>query len=622
MNKPLFVLALLLLAIGCKEKKGEPLAPPNFVWLMSEDNSKHYLKLFDENGIATPNIEKLAENGLVYSRAFSNAPVCSAARTTLITSCFGPRIGTQYHRKSAVVPMPHGVEMFPAYLREAGYYTANNSKTDYNAEKGEGVWDESSKKGHWRNRKEGQPFFYKETYGDSHESRLHFDKELMDTYTPTIHPDSVFVNPNHPDTEIFRFTNAYYRDKMLKNDEFVGGVVKQLEEDGLLENTFIFYFGDHGGVLPGSKGYVYETGLHVPLVVRVPENYKHLVGKDKGSVVEDFVSFIDFGPTLLALAGLEPPQGIDGKPFLGKNIDQNAEEGNDVTFGYADRFDEKYDLVRSARKGKYKYIRNYQPFNPDGLFNFYRYKSMAYREWRQLYRSGGLNEVQKQFFEPRPAEQLFDLEADPYETNNLAMNPDYQEKVMELREILTDWVKGMPDLSFYPEPELAKAAFQNPTGFGQKKKAEIAELVDISNLSLLPFGEAQDDIEKALKSGNPWKKYWGLVVCSSFGRQANIFYDEAKRLTRDPNSLVRMRAAEFLALTAQQNPKKVINEVLSSSKDGMEALLVLNTVVMLMDSPSQYKFDLNKEMLSEQAAQNDWVKIRMEYIEERQAEAI
>lgn len=620
MNKPIYVLALLLITIACNEKKEEPLAPPNFVWLISEDNSKHYLKLFDENGIATPNIEKLAENGLVYSRAFSNAPVCSAARTTLITSCFGPRTGTQYHRKSTVVPMPDGVKMFPAYLREAGYYTANNSKTDYNAEKGEGVWDESSKKGHWRNRKEGQPFFYKETYGDSHESRLHFDKELMETYTPTIHPDSVFVNPNHPDTEIFRFTNAYYRDKMLKNDEFVGGVVKQLEKDGLLEDTFIFYFGDHGGVLPGSKGYVYETGLHVPLVVRVPENYKHLIGKEKGSVVDDFVSFIDFGPTLLSLAGIDVPAEVDGNPFLGQS--ENQKKTNDIAFGYADRFDEKYDLVRAARKGKYKYIRNYQPFNPDGLYNFYRYKALAYKEWRQLYKSGGLNETQKQFFEPRPAEQLFDLEADPYETNNLAMDPDHQEKVMELREVLTDWVKGMPDLSFYPEPELAKEAFQNPVGFGQKNKTEIAELVDISNLSLLTFDQASEGIKNAIASDNPWKKYWALVVCSSFGQEASMFYQQAKQLTKDTNPLVRTRAAEFLALSGQQNPKEVIKEVLSSSKDDMEALLVLNTVVMLMDSPSQYKFGLNEEMLSEEVTKNDWVKVRMEYIKQRQSEAI
>ncbi|MEQ6119599.1 sulfatase [Reichenbachiella sp. MALMAid0571] len=618
MNKLVLVVACFLFTIGCKEKKELVIDPPNFVWLMSEDNSKHYLKLFDEHGIATPNIEKLAENGLIYSRAFSNAPVCSVARTTLATSCYGPRIGTQFHRKSSVVPMPDSLQMFPAYLREAGYYTVNNSKTDYNAESGNEVWDESSKKAHWRNRKEGQPFFSQITYTDSHESRLHFDRELMDTYKPTIDPDSVFVNPNHPDTETFRFTNAYYRDKMLKNDEFVAGVMKELEEDGLLENTFVFYFGDHGGVLPGSKGYLYETGLHIPLVVRIPEKYRDLVGIDVGSTVGNFVSFIDFGPTLLALAGLQVPEGMDGKPFLGKNVDQEALKKKDVTFGYADRFDEKYDLVRSVRKGKYKYLRNYQPFNPDGLYNVYRYKSLAYQEWHDLYHKGTLNEVQKHFFEPREAEQLFDVEADPYETKNLANDPAYYDKVVALRELLTEWVKGMPDLSFYPESELGKGAFQNPVAFGQKNKTEIAELIDISDLSLLTFDEASPAIKEALTSDNPMKKYWALIVYSSFGQEAGLFYQDAKMLTKDENLLVRTRAAEFLALTGQEDPKQVIVETLAASNNGMESLLMLNTVVLLMDGEYQYRFDIDEKQLSEKVLENEWVKRRMEYILARQ----
>ena len=615
MNKLGLVVACFLFTIGCKEKKELVMVErPNFVWLMSEDNSKHYLKLFDEHGIATPNIEKLAEHGLIYSSAFSNAPVCSVARTTLATGCYGPRIGTQFHRKSSVVPMPDGLQMFPSYLRKAGYYTTNNSKTDYNAERGNEVWDESSKKAHWRNRKEGQPFFSQITYTESHESRLHFDKALMDTYKPTIDPDSVFVNPNHPDTKTFRFTNAYYRDRMLKNDEFVASVVKQLETDGQLENTFVFYFGDHGGVLPGSKGYLYETGLHVPLVVRVPEKYKDLVGIEAGSTLDNFVSFIDFGPTLLALAGLQVPEDMDGKPFLGKSIDQEALKKQDVTFGYADRFDEKYDLVRSVRKGKYKYLRNYQPFNPDGLFNVYRYKSLAFQEWRELYHKGELNEVQKHFFEAREAEQLFDVEADPYETKNLADDPAYLNKVLELRELLTGWVKGMPDLSFYPESELGKEAFQNPVFFGQKNKAEIAELIDISNLSLLPFEEASTAIKKALASDNPMKRYWALIVCSSFGEDASSFYRAALKLTKDENLLVRTRAAEFLALTGQQDPKQVIKEALAASNNGMEGLLMLNTVVLLMDGDAQYRFDLAEKQLSKEVLENEWVQRRMEYV--------
>ena len=291
---------------------------PNFVWIISEDNSTHYMELFDPHGIATPNIALMADEGIRFTRAFSNAPVCSVARSTLISSCYGPRTGAQFHRRSRLVPLPQGVEMFPHYLKQAGYYTTNNSKEDYNYIKGEGVWDESSRTAHWTGREAGQPFFHKESHPVSHESRLHFKEELMETYRPVCDPDSVFLFPNHPDTDLFRFTSAYYRDKMLAVDSIVGRVIQQLEEEDLLESTFVFYFGDHGGVLPGSKGYLYETGLHVPLVVRVPKKFRHLVDLKRGESSDEFVSFVDFGPTLLELAGIEIPGGVDGRPFLGK----------------------------------------------------------------------------------------------------------------------------------------------------------------------------------------------------------------------------------------------------------------------------------------------------------------
>ena len=249
---PILLGGLLLLVLSCSRAPSGEL--PNFVWIISEDNSTHYMELFDAHGIATPNIATMAEEGICFTRAFSNAPVCSVARSTLISSCYGPRTGAQFHRRSALVPMPDDVEMFPAYLRQAGYYTTNNSKEDYNYVKGEGVWDESSRTAHWSKREPGQPFFHKESHPVSHESRLHFGAELMETYQPVSSPDSVFLFPNHPDTDLFRFTSAYYRDRMLAVDTIVGRVIQQLEDEGLLESTFVFYFGDHGGVLPGSKG--------------------------------------------------------------------------------------------------------------------------------------------------------------------------------------------------------------------------------------------------------------------------------------------------------------------------------------------------------------------------------
>ncbi|MCK4751245.1 MAG: sulfatase, partial [Bacteroidales bacterium] len=550
-------------------------------------------------------------------RAFSNAPVCSVARSTLISSCYGPRTGAQFHRKSMVVPMPEGVEMFPAYLRDAGYYTTNNSKEDYNYRKGEWVWDESSRSAHWSNREGDQPFFHKESHPVSHESRLHFNEALMETYVPATDPGSVHLFPNHPDTELFRFTGAYYRDKILAVDTIVGKVMGQLEEEGLLESTFIFYFGDHGGVLPGSKGYAYETGLHIPLVVRIPEKFKHLVDLKPGTETDGFVSFVDFGPTLLELAGIEIPEGIDGSPFLGKNISARDISERDETFGYADRFDEKYDQVRTVRKGKYKYMRNYQPFNPDGLHNFYRYRCLAYQQWREMYNRAELNDIQRHFFEPRGAEELFDLESDPYETINLAGDPGYQEILQKMRSLLTDWVKGMPDLSFYPESELRKKAFEDPVPFGQEHSLEIADLVDIADLSLLTFEEARERIEQALLSNDPIKNYWGWIVCSSFGDEAERFVELARNHLEHEHLLVRTRAAEFLGLTGMADPADVITAALYQTEDGIEATLILNSMVLLMDGLFAYEFDLDDNRLAPEVLRENLVQRRLEYIHDR-----
>ena len=213
----------------------------------------------------------------------------------------------------------------------------------------------------------------------THESRLHFTEEEMQNTTVQTDAASFEIFPNHPETELFEYTNAFYRDKIMEMDRQAGEVIAELKAEGLLDRTFIFYYGDHGGVLPGSKGYIYETGLHVPMVMHIPENYKHLADFKPGSDVEGFVSFIDLAPTVLNLAGVEIPEGIDGKPFLGKGVKAEEVNSRDETFGYADRFDEKYDMVRSLRKGDYKYIRSYQPFNYDGLMNNYRYIQLAYQ---------------------------------------------------------------------------------------------------------------------------------------------------------------------------------------------------------------------------------------------------
>ncbi|QEG43060.1 sulfatase-like hydrolase/transferase [Roseimaritima ulvae] len=616
---PALLVLLVLLAISARLQAQVSAADrPNIVWIMSEDNSKHYLRLFDPAGAATPQIEKLAQSGVVFDRAFSNAPVCSVARTTLITSCYGPRIGTQFHRRSKLAAMPEGLQMFPAYLRAAGYYTTNNSKKDYNAIEGAEVWDASSGKASWRNRPSDEtPFFHVQTFGMSHESSLHFGAAKMQSEATQHDPDAVQLAPYFPDTPTFRYTHARYLDRMQTIDTSVGQLIAKLEADGVLEDTFVFYFGDHGGVLPRSKGYVYESGLHVPLVVRIPKNFKSLSAFAAGSRTAGFVEFVDFGPTVLSLAGVEVPEGVDGKPFLGKSITAAEVNARDETLGYADRFDEKYDFVRSLRVGPFKYIRNYEAFQPDGLQNNYRYRMLAYQDWRTRYHAGELNDMQSQFFRSKPVEALYDIENDPHETRNLAADPQHRETLLRLRGRLQQRMKAMPDLSLFPESELVQQAMDNPVAFGQQQQPRISRLLDTVDACLLPAPQAVDTLRTALDSTDPLQRMWALVACSSMGTDAAALAEIAKRLhTDDPHRLTRVRAAQFLAILGRLDPAPTIYRELASTNSEVEALEILNVAVFCRDAlPSPQTIDADRLRFSFKVSPKSEVQRRVEYLQ-------
>jgi arylsulfatase A-like enzyme len=584
---------------------------PNIVWLLSEDNSIHYARLYGDELGAMPNIESLAQSGLVFNHAFSCSPVCSVARTTLMTGMYAPRIGFQYHRKEVQARMPAGSAMFPVHLRKAGYYVSNNVKTDYNVVAGK-VWNESSRKASWRNRPDKEmPFFHMQSFGMSHESSLHFKRPQMNVEELTTRPDDVTVFPYHPDTPTFRYTYARYHDRMRVVDQAIGRVIDQLREDGLMENTFVFYFGDHGGVLPRSKGYIYESGLHVPLVVHIPQEYRQLVSQQPGTRQDGFVEFVDFAPTVLNLAGVDIPDTMDGTPFLGSAVSLEEVEKRDEAFGYADRFDEKYDFCRSLRTGKYKYIRNYHCYYPDGLQNNYRYRMLAFAEWRELSRAGELNDEQDQFFNRRAAEQLFDLEADPHEVHDLSGDPAHAEVLQQMRNRLRERVLSINDLSFYPESYMARHALGDGAAYGVAHKREISRLVETADLALLPFVRARKKIAQALVSANPHVRYWGLVVCSCFGEQARPLVPAASRLLVDPDQLVRVRAAEFLGIVEAVDPAATLLDVLATTEDGIEALLAMNTIVFLRDGSWKYEFDIDPASIK---TVTPLVTRRMEYL--------
>lgn len=603
----------LLLNFSCSHAEDER---PNILWLTTEDNSSHHMKLYDQNGAAMPAIEKLAAEGVVFDNAFSNAPVCSVARSTLITGCYAPRIFTQYHRRTKHVPLPKDVMPLPYYLKQSGYYTSNNSKQDYNFILPKEVWDESSNKATYKNRKQGQPFFHVQNYNVTHEGNLHFNQKAIDD-TPNEELQNIEVFPYHPDTKTFRFSYYHLHNRHKVADKMMGEFLADLDAQGLMEDTIIFYYGDHGGVLPRSKGYAYESGLQIPLVVYIPEKWQHLFPYDRGSRSQTFVEFIDLAPTVLSLAGITPPEGMDGKPVMGKTIKKSQIQNKNTAFGHADRFDEKYDLVRTLRVGKYKYIRNYQPFNMDGLFNFYRYKMLAYKEWFSLYREGKLNDIQNQFFQAKSPEALYNIEDDPHEVNDLSDSEEYQEILTQMRQQLYDRIIGMPDLSFYPEPYLVENALDNPTAFGQKNKSEIKALIEIADLNLESFPQVEAKIKNALNDENPWKRYWGLIVCSSFGAEAKGFKSQIQKLLiEDKENLVKIRAAEYLMLNKIPLDMNIITELMKNVNSETEANLMLNSLSLIKEYQPDVKFNFSKEIFPPEwyDVENDLVNRRMDFL--------
>ncbi|MGH9631454.1 MAG: sulfatase family protein, partial [Bryobacteraceae bacterium] len=308
---------------------------PNILWITSEDNGPH-LGAYGDTYATTPNLDKLAARGRIYLNAWSNAPVCAPARTTIISGLYPTCTGSEHMR--SMTRLPEGMKMYPCYLREAGYYATNNSKEDYNLEHTGKVWDESSNKAHWRNRKPGQPFFAVFNFTVTHESQVR-KRPHKAVHDPAKAP----VPAYHPDVPEVRRDWAQYYDNLTTMDGQAGEVLRQLEQDGLAEDTIVFYYGDHGPGMPRCKRWPYNSGLHVPLIVYLPKKFRRLAPKEykPGGKSERLVSFVDLAPAVLSTAGIKPPSHMQGHAFLGEF--QAPEQPH--VFGFRGRMDERYDMV-------------------------------------------------------------------------------------------------------------------------------------------------------------------------------------------------------------------------------------------------------------------------------------
>ncbi len=429
---------------------------PNILWITSEDNGQE-MGCYGDTFATTPNLDKLAERSVRFNLAFASAPVCAPARSTIISGCYASSLGSQHMRSN--VNIPADLKLFPFYLRQAGYYTTNNSKQDYNFPCPKGVWDESSNKATWNKRRKGQPFFAVRNFTDSHESRI------RKTHKPIHDPAKVAVPPYHPDTPTVRTDWARYYDSVTAMDKRAGACLAQLEKDGLADSTIIVYFGDHGSGMPRHKRWLHDSGLKVPMLVYAPEKYKSMLNDlPQPGVTDRMVAFVDLAPTMLSVAGIKPKEFHQGNAFLGKY----AAKPQTYVFGFRDRMDERVDMSRTVRTKQYRYILNFFPHYPQGQHINYMFITPTTREWKKLFDEGKLNAVQSKFWKPKPVEELYDCVADPYETKNLAADPKFAKVKEELKQAVVDWMVRIRDTGIYPEPMVHSAsakAGKSPRGY-------------------------------------------------------------------------------------------------------------------------------------------------------------
>ncbi len=424
---------------------------PNIVWLVAEDMSP-VIPSFGDSTIETPNISWLAAEGIRFTNVFSPSGVCSPSRAALATGMYPTHIGATHMRNAGLAKyMPEGifpyealplpeVKMHSEYLRRIGYYCTNNPKEDYQFKKTLTAWDESSPRAHWRNKKPGQPFFAIFNFMVCHESQIWArsgDSLWVDADL------DVPVPAYLPNNEVgLRDVRRMYSN-VKEMDHQVGVILKQLEEDGYLDNTIIFWYSDHGGPLPRQKRLVYESGLKVPLIIRYPDR------SGAGEIDDRLISFIDFKPTLLSLVGIKPPEYLDGRSFAGQ---YEAPEKRKYIHAAADRFDEHVDRIRAVRDHRYKYLRNFLPAQGYYLPLMYREQMPIMQELLRMRDNGELNEYQAQWFrKSKPEEELFDTYTDPHELKNLAEDPVFKEKLLELRQECDRWIGETGDMGLIPE---------------------------------------------------------------------------------------------------------------------------------------------------------------------------
>jgi arylsulfatase A-like enzyme len=431
---------------------------PNILWLIAEDFGPE-LACYGTSQVTSPNLDRLAAEGVRYTHAYTTAPVCSASRSAFMTGMYQTTIGAHNHRshRDDGYTLPDGVRVFTGWMRDAGYFTANirqlpasfgfkgTGKTDWNFSYSEKPFDSDD----WADLKSHQPFY----------AQINFQETHRKFHAPAnADPDKVVIPPYYPDHPVTRQDWAQYLDAASELDRKIGLILDQLAADGLAENTVVVFFGDHGQAHVRGKQFCYEEGLHIPLIIRWPAAFPAPAHFKPGTVDDRFIEAIDLAPTMISMAGATKPAGMQGRIFLGDDAEPNRE----YAFGARDRCDETVFRLRTVRDTRYRYIRNFTPDRPFLQDN--AYKQRSYPVWnllKELHAAGKLTPEQEVLCQPTmPAEELYDLQADLHEIHNLAesTSPEHQQALQRLRGVLEKWIEVTDDQGRFPEPPEVAAA--------------------------------------------------------------------------------------------------------------------------------------------------------------------
>ena len=550
MKDYIYFFAILLIHFSCSSPKGsnqkELTDKPNILWITCEDITT-MIGCYEDPLAITPNIDRLAEKGILYKNAYSTAPVCAPARSCLVTGVYATSLGTQNLRSDFQIPS--FIRTLPHILRDNGYYCSNNYKEDYNFFDST-IWDESSHEAHWRNRPDNKPFFSVFNFETTHQSQIFGDDEtFLNKYGRQLSDDErtkaedIILPPYFFDSPQVRKLWARYYDLVRIMDRQVGDVLGQLEEDGLKDNTIIFFYSDHGTGMPRAKRALYNSGVQVPFIVHLPDKYQYLSEHLPGTRTTDIVSFVDFPPTLLNILGIEIPDYMQGNAFLGDNI-----EKSEFVFATSDRVDEAFEISRAVKSKKYSYIRNFLPHLPLIQPNFYTDQSEIMQELHRLKQVSTMTPEQNSMWLPkRFPEELYDLEVDPFETNNLAADPDYKEILVEMRNELKKWLMETHDTGLIPEGYLLENC-DVQTAYELAQDSEFFPVSSILNNNDVLLEDKIDNslILNNLKHNNLLNRYWAAIALQYLDDPSEKIIDALNETLKDPSLYVRLASAEAL----------------------------------------------------------------------------